>query len=222
MPKKGKKLTPEEKLFQQYKQELTPIFKLFDGDADGKLTTDELLYFLAAIAHPLENDKIEAKFQDFQYFDIDTAVSVVIEIEKVETIAYRLKWEYYAMYHAEPGLRTPIVNKKDFFAMMQAGDGKISDQYIHWMLESMQDKNRLKITTGLLEKHMKQDGKSQEEIDKAVKEVKDQEDSLFDLRYLIVHQYNYLATGQVMIKELAEQRKKEAQAKKEKEAKMRK
>ena len=73
MPK-PKKLTPEEKKFQEYMKEMEPIFRLFDGDADGKLTSHELLYFLKAVSFPLENEKIITKFDAFHYFDLQTAV----------------------------------------------------------------------------------------------------------------------------------------------------
>ena len=36
-----------------------------------------------------------------------------IEIENVEHEAYRMKYEYYSIFHLDGGMRTPIVERKE-------------------------------------------------------------------------------------------------------------
>ncbi|CAL5973957.1 EF-hand_domain pair-containing protein [Hexamita inflata] len=216
MPKKSKKLSPEEKKFQQYTQEMQPVFRLFDGDADGKLTPNELQYFLAAVALPMENEEIEQQFKVYQDYDLQQAVQIAMEIERVSDEGFRVKHELYSMFHTEDVQKTPIMDRKTLYQLLQAGPNALPTEYLGYMHQTMEDKGRNKVPVMMQEKHMKELGCTQEQIDAANKQIKDNEANLIDLRYLIIHMYQYLSTGQIMIKELMDQKKKEKAAAKEK------
>ena len=53
MPKKGKKLTPEQIQFNACLQEFGPVFAIFDSDNDGIISIREFEYFAGAIGFPV-------------------------------------------------------------------------------------------------------------------------------------------------------------------------